>query len=304
MKAVEKRASRVYSENSMNTREVLYMLTPVLVGLVVSVIFLFLYLDVAAEIDSLILLLALGLPPGLGILVMFFAALQLNSQAAYYGVRGVSRNLLSTTILFLDMLLEGHVETGQIVEPQPPEEFMCLSSIGLHATNFALRKLDPENYKIHAQLLSEKKQSGRSPRERLLMKYMILILLLMAGLTMTMMVLMVFSLFSEFLIVEVLTLFATLGLLLICMLGVQLRRNEQREPSEEVERAILEPDLATETRLILDRVLEIVLSEGEHPLRLLTIGEYDELTYTGNTYKTSRGIMLREAVLFPRHFNA
>lgn len=279
------------------------MLAPLLVGAIGSVIGFFLFILVATESDFLILLLMLGGPIVLGVVVMFVIAVKLDARAARYGLKGVSRSLLSVTILFLDMLLEGYADTGSIVKPSPPEEFSRYTSRGFATANFALKRIDPESYKIHAQLLKEKKQSTLSSVEKLIMNYSWLFLILIAGLIIVVFVLQTFSLVSENEVTIMLTLSIVLGAPIVYTIITQFRRISEREPSEELERAILEPDLKTETRLILGRLLGTLFSEGEHPLRVLTISEYDELNYTGNTYTTSRGIILQEAVLIPRRFS-
>ena len=157
MKAVKEKAPRVYSENSMNSREVLYMLTPIFGGIVVSLIALFSFPLFGSEEDVMILLLLIGMPLGIGIAFTFVVAIKLSNQAASYGVRGVSRNLISFTVLYLDMLLEGYVDTGRITEETSPEEFSLYLASGFSAIRFALKRLDPENYKLHAQLFKEKK---------------------------------------------------------------------------------------------------------------------------------------------------
>ena len=287
----------------MNSREILLLLTPIVVGFVVSVIALFSLLFVGFEVDFLIILLILGSPPGVGIVVMFTIAFRLDKQAAQYGIHGISRSLLSVTILFLDMLLEGHADTGNIVEPSPPEEFSRYTSLGFSSTNFALKKIDPESHKIHATLLKEKKQSTASWGGKLVMRFGWFFLVFIFGTLIVVVVLQNFNLLQEDLALIVLYSLSLVGVLVICMFAGHFRRTSQTAPSDELERAILEPDLKTETRLILDRLLGTLFSEGKHPLRVLTIGNYDELNYTDNTYRTSRGIILREAVLIPRHLS-
>ncbi|MFW9976316.1 MAG: hypothetical protein ACFFDQ_13675 [Candidatus Thorarchaeota archaeon] len=302
MRAVEKRASRVYFENNMDTYELVYMLTPVFVGFVASTILLFSYLDVAVEIDFLILLLALGLPLGMGILVMILVAFQLTLKAATYGVRGVSRNLLSVAIMFLDMLNEGHLHTGNIIEQPSLEEYDLYSSRGFSATNLVLKKLDPGSYEIFSQFLKEKKQASKALREKLFDYSVIFGFILIVGLIIAAFMLQSLNLISEDLTMMLLTFSTVVGILLVCIASVHLRRKSERGPSEELERTILEPDLKTETQLTLDRLLGTLISEAEHPLRVLTIGEHDLLTYTDHTYKTSKDIILREAVLIPKRF--
>jgi hypothetical protein len=304
MKAVEKREPRVYHEDSMDSREILYMLAPIMVGSVASVIGLFLFVMIGSEEDILLLFLLIGIPLGLGVAAWLVIAIILSARAPKFGLRGVSRGLLSATILFLDMLLEGYIESGNIVEPSPPEEYSRYASMQFYAARFALKKLDLENYKTHTQRFKEKRQASWSTGERLFNNYAVFAFILIVGSIIAAIVLQSFSLISEYLTIIVLTSSLILGVLLVCMISVYYRRNAKREPSEELERAVLEPDLKTETHLLLDSLLGILISEGEHPLRLLTISEYDELTYTGNTYVTSRGITLREAVLIPRRFSS
>jgi hypothetical protein len=304
MNAVKKRAPRVYNEDAMNPREILYMITPIMVGSVASVMGLFLFVFIGSEEDILMLFLLIGIPLSLGVVVCLVIASKLSARAAQFGLRGVSRGLLSATILFLDMLLQGYIESGSIVEPSPPEEYSRYASMQFYATRLALKKLDLENYKTHTQLLKEKRQASWSTGKRLFNNYAVFAFILIVGSIIAATVLQSFGLISEYLTIIVLTSSLILGVLLICMISVYYRRNAKREPSEELERAILEPDLKTETHLILDSLLGILISEGEHPLRLLTISEYDELTYTSNTYVTSRGITLREAVLIPRRFSS
>ena len=281
MKAVEERESRVYHEDSMNSREIQYMLAPILVGAIGSVIGLFVFTLVASESDFLLLLLMLASPPSVGVVVMFVIALKMDNRAVQYGLKGVSRGLLSVTILFLDMLLEGYADTGNIVEPSSPEEFSRYTSRGFSVTNFALKKLDPESYKIHTRLLKEKRQSTSSSREKLFMNYAWLVPIIITGVIIVVFVIQTFNLVSEYEVMIMLTLSVVLGVPLVCMIFAQLRTISERAPSEELERAILEPDLKTETRLILGRLLGMLFSEGKYPLRVLTIGEYDELNYTG-----------------------
>jgi hypothetical protein len=304
MKAVERRETRVYNEDAMNSREILYMITPIMVGSVASVMGLFVFIFIGSEEDILMLFLMIGIPLGLGVAAWLVIAIKLSARAAQFGLKGVSRGLLSATILFLDMLLEGYIESGNIVDPSPPEEYSRYASMQFYAARFALKKLDLENYKMHTQLLKEKRQASWSTREKLFNNYAVFALIPIVGSIIAAIVLQSFNLISEYLAIVVLSLSSLIGVLLVCMIGVYLRKNSGKEPSEEVERAILEPDLKTETHLVLDRLLGILISEGEHPLRVMTIGEYDELNYTDNTYLTSRGIMLREAVLIPRQFSS
>jgi hypothetical protein len=303
MRAVKEKAPRVYSENNMNSREVFYMLAPIFGGIVVSLIALFSFPLFGSEEDVMILLLLIGVPLGIGIALTIVVAIKLSNQAASYGVRGVSRNLISFTVLYLDMLLEGYVDTGRITEESSPEEFRFYSASGFSAIRLALKRLDPENYKLHTQLFKEKKQANWSLREKFFNNYAIFALIFIAGSMIATIALQSLNLVPEYLTTIVLIFSTVMGLLLICVIGAHLRRELKRGPSEELERAILEPDLKTETHLILERLLSTLCSEEEHPLRLLTINEYIELTYTGHAYNTSRDITLREAVLIPRCFN-
>jgi hypothetical protein len=303
MKAVERREPIVYDEDAMDPREILYMLAPIVVGFTGSVIGLFYFIYAFSEEDLLTLILILGIPPTIGVALTFGIAFKLNERARKLGVKGVSRGLLSATILYLDMLLEGHIESIKIIGPSPPDEINRYALSGLSSTSFALKRIDPENFKIHRQLLNEKREATWSLGKRLFMNYVVFALVILAGLMIATIVLPSLNLVPEELAQAGLILSAIAGFLLVCIIGIYLRKNHEERPSEELRNAMLEPDLKSETRLILDRLLSTLLSEGIHPLRVLTINEYSELIYTGNAYMTSKGIKLREALLIPHCFN-
>jgi hypothetical protein len=303
MKAVERREPMVYDEDAMDPRETLYMLAPIVVGFAGSVIGLFYFIYAFSEEDLLILILILGIPPTIGAALTFGIAFKLTVRASKLGVRGVSRGLLSATILYLDMLLEGHTESIKIVGPSPPDEINRYALSGLSSTSLVLKRIDPENFRIHRQLLKEKREATWSLGKTLFMNYGVFALIILAGLMITAIALPSLNLVPEE-VAEAGSILTTIaGFLMVCIIGIYLRKNNERKPSEELRSAMLEPDLKSETRLILDRLLGTLLSEGEHPLRVLTTNEYNELTYTGNTYMTSNDIKLREALLIPHCFN-
>ena len=56
--------------------------------------------------------------------------------------------------------------------------------------------------------------------------------------------------------------------------------------------------------MALEKLIEVVKTEGKYPLRVLVLGEHEDLTYTDRVYTTSKGYTLKAAVLIPEesHF--
>jgi hypothetical protein len=59
------------------------------------------------------------------------------------------------------------------------------------------------------------------------------------------------------------------------------------------------PSPSTKSLDTLNVLMDLLLREFRKPLRLLVIGDYDQLEYTGKSYFTTRGVELREAILVP-----
>lgn len=62
---------------------------------------------------------------------------------------------------------------------------------------------------------------------------------------------------------------------------------------------IAQPSDATDSVDTLNALFDLIRAEFRRPLRLLLVGEYRQVEYTGKTYFTSTGVELREAVLVP-----
>jgi hypothetical protein len=184
-----------------------------------------------------------------------------------YEVRGINRLQLGAAISFLDMIHEGYVDVGKIIEPKKPEEHIELSTAAYGSALIVLGKIDPEMKTRWSTLLREK----ISPHVSLWSKTIIR-----------------------------LTVYGSIAILAVYVLALILRLLELLGPNLFF-LILSEPDIRMETGLALDLVIDTILSEGKHPLRLLVIGEHSELLYTGCTYRTSKDVTLREAVLIPRH---
>ncbi len=301
MKAVERREPRVYHEDVVSTREILLMLSPLVTGIAVGFLAMFWYFSTSSEPEFLFFMLSVLLPLLVGIFVMFLFVFRKASQAREYGLMGISRSSLSLTILFLDMILNGYVDTGEIVDSPRPEEYLRFSQRGYGATIYAVKTLDSDTGEKYAALIREKILSSLTGKERLFAKVFPLALVIVAATLVITIVVMTFSMVPEQVALTALAASVIVAVLLICGLGVYAVRTRGEEPPPELKKAMSEPDLKTETGVILDRLLWTILSEGEHPLRVLTISDYDELKYTGTEYTTERNITLKEAVLVPKH---
>ncbi|MHA2432513.1 MAG: hypothetical protein ACXADO_04705 [Candidatus Thorarchaeota archaeon] len=300
MRAVESREPRVYQEEVVSVREILLIISPLLVGSAVGFVAIFRYLSTSPEPVFLSLMLSIMVPLLVGIIVMFLIVFRRESQAREYGLKGVSRSSLSLTILFLDMILNGYVDTGEIADLPRPEEYLRSSQRGYGTTIYTLKKLDHETGDNYADLIREKILSTMTGKERLFAKVFPFALITAAAALLVAMVSLEWSMIPEQAALVALAAGLIAAVLLMCGLGINAVRTRGEEPRPELEMAISEPDLKTQTSIALDRLLETILSEGEHPLRVLTISDYDELRYTGTTYTTEKGMTLREAVLIPR----
>jgi len=301
MKAVESREPIVYQEEVVSAREILLMLSPILAGIAVGISAMFWYLSTSPEPAFLFLMLSLVLPLFAGIMAMFLTVSRRESQTRAHGIRGVSRTSLSVSFLFLDMILNGHLEIGEFVDSTRLEEFGRFDRTGYGRTIFTLKRLDLGEE--CAELIRQKMLSTVSGKER---SFVILFPFAIIAVTVTMIVMMIphiRAIVPEEVAIIALVLSVVLGTLLISGLAILIRQTGAPGRREELERAFAEPDLRSETRLVLERLLAALLSECEHPLRILTISDYDGIRYTGTTYTTEKGITLREAILVSRRFS-
>jgi hypothetical protein len=302
MKEVESREPRVYQEDVVSVREILLMLSPILAGIAVGFWAMFWYFSISPEPVFLLLMLSIMLPFFVGMMVMFLIVFRRESQARACGIGGISRTSLSASVLFLDMILNGHLEIGELVDSTRLEEFGRFDRTGYGRTIFTLRKLDlGEEY---AQLIRQKMLTTVSGKQRLFVTLFPFAIVAVTAMMILMMIPQIRAVLSEEVAIIALVLSIVLGTLLISGLAILIRRTGAPARRAELEMVFAEPDLRSETRLVLERLLAVLLSECEYPLRILTISEYDGITYTGTTYTTEKGINLREAILVPRRFSS
>ena len=209
--------------------------------------------------------------------------------------------LLGAAISFLDMIHEGCAEVGEIIEPKKPEECFDLSMITYGSALVVLGKINPEMKAKWSTLVKEKTSPHVSLWSKTLLRLTVYGSMAILAVYYTAIALRLLGFLSPNLFFPLLYVSFLMLIVFIIILGAYVYiMRDAALPTGLVE-AISEPDIRMETGLALDLVIETILSEGKHPLRLLVIGEHSELLYTGRTYRTSKDVTLREAVLIPRY---
>jgi len=240
-------------------------------------------------------------PIAIGTGFSFRYLLSQNKMVKDYEVRGANRLLLGAAISFLDMIHEGCAEVGKIIEPKKPDEYFNLSMITYGSALVVLGKIDSEMKAKWSTLLKEKTSPHVSLWSKTLLRLTVCGSMAILAVYYTAIALRLLEFLSPNLFFLILCVSFVILIVFIIMLGAYVYiMRDAALPTSLVE-AISEPDITMETGLALDLVIETILSEGKHPLRLLVIGEHSELLYTGRTYRTSKDVTLREAVLIPRY---
>jgi hypothetical protein len=240
-------------------------------------------------------------PIAIGTGLSFRYLLSQNKMVKDYEVRGVNRLQLGAAMSFLEMIHEGYVDVGRVIEPKKPEEHIELPTAAYGSALIVLGKIDPEMKTRWSTLLREKISPHVSLWSKALVRLTVYGSMAILAVYVMASILRLLGLFGPNLFFLILCVSFIILIVFIIILGAYVRiMRDAALPTGLVE-AISEPDITTETGLALDLVIETILSEGKHPLRLLVIGEHSELLYTGRTYGTSKDVTLREAVLIPRY---
>ena len=295
--------SHVYAEYDWSGIKTLRMLLPLLCSFAITLLgvyVMWVYPAVIPDNPWLRLTILFG-PIAIGTGYSFRYLLSQNKMVKDYEMRGVNRLQLGAAISFLDMIHEGCAEVGKIIEPKKPEEYIELPTAAYGSALIVLGKIDSEMKTRWSTLLREK----ISPHVSLWLKTFIRLTVYgsMAILAVYVIasILRLLGLLGPNLFFLILGVSVVILIVFVILLGVYVYIMRDAAPPTGVVEAISEPDIRMKTGLALDLVIETILSEGKHPLRLLVIGEHSELLYTGRTFRTSKDVTLREAVLIPRY---
>ena len=228
----------------------------------------------------------------LGLLLLFagiFWWFHLSKSRSFHGIR---RSWLSMALSYLEAKEAGIEDIGRIIYPIPPSQFALLKLAGLSAAKRTLEFLSKdtliqEDYKIAVEALEEE---GEVTRMAL---WMVSGLLLFAVLPLVAFAISGMILPFIFLLVGMAIIF-----LLLIAAYVNYHRTRRR-----VEHQI--PDESRDEPVErFEHILTLLRTEYDYPLRLLVVGNHQELLYTGRTFTTSTDVKMQEAVFLPGKANS
>ncbi len=228
--------------------------------------------------DILIVLFLLGLP------ILVVGALWWYKWTQERSFHGIRRNILASAISYLDISEAGIEDIGFVVYPTPPGHVALLKLRGPMTARIALEKLGSSSsvQQDPAVLRETVEIEGRMLRFLCIIPVVLVI-------TVAMLYVSISPIFT--IIMLSLVLFSLVGSLYAYISYRRKRRTlvaleAKTESAEPVER--------------LSQILGMVEREYAFPLRVHVIRTHKELLYTGTTFKTTTGVVLREAVYLPR----
>ncbi|MHA1965534.1 MAG: hypothetical protein ACXACG_02100 [Candidatus Thorarchaeota archaeon] len=300
MRLVEKGESRVYLEDSTTRQLLLRFFLPIILGPCASIATIVIATAAGFPWDVLSFFTILLLPSGAGFIIAFISVVKLVGKSREFSVRGISRTDLSISIAFLDMIKEGEVDVGRIINPNSPEEYSHLKTQVLRVVIRVLNKIDPGMGSKWIELLSQRLSQEFSFREKLFLRIVVFGTTIAVVMGFVLEILMRVGFIEGLLAFYLLAGDVVIGLVLGIALIVYTIRHRNEEPPKEVELAIRDPEVRNETEYVLTRVFKIFFEESKHPLRVLVLGSYEDMEYTDRVFTTSREKTLREAVLLTK----
>ncbi len=300
MRLVEAGEPRVYTEESSPRSIFIYFLVPIIVGAVLGFTILIIAITVEVTFTAPLFFGIILIPTFAGFLIGVVLIVKSVGKGEEFRVREIPRSELSLAIAFLDMIREGKADVGKITDPRKPEEYRRFTSLVLSITLKVLNKLDPEISKKWFEKVSQKLSQEFGFAQKLFLRVAFF------GSIVAFVAMFLVDIFRRMTLIDaMLALYIMIPLaifaaFMLIVLVAYVLKYKNAEPPENVVLAISDPEVRTETESVMKRIFDMVVEEGEYPLRVLVLGEYSELEYTDRTYDTDRGLVLREAVLIPR----
>ncbi len=300
MSLVEAGEPRVYTEESSPRIIFLYFFVPVIIGGILGIASLMIAITAEVTFTAPLFFGLILIPTIAGFLIGITLSVRSVGKGEEFRVRGIPRSELSLTIAFLDMIREGKADVGKITDPGKPEEYTRFTGLVLSVMLKVLNKLDTEIGKNWFEKVTQKLSQEFGFAQKLFLRFAFF------GTTIFVVAIFVVDILRRMALIDaMLALYIMLPLgivaaIMLIGLFVYIMKNKDAEPPENVILAISDPEIRTETESVMRRLFEMVVNEGKHPLRVLVLGEYSELKYTGRTYDTDNGLVLRESVLVPR----
>ncbi len=300
LKNVEDGQQNVYTENPQ--KNMFKMLVPMMLGATIGMLLMAVYLIFWNPIVEEIFMVLILAPTLIGVAITFGLGMKMSGNELAYGVRGMDRNLLSQAIHFLDMLSQGEANIGEIEKDQKPEELGPSINLTFGVALYVLRKIDAEMAKMWFSSLKEKLKQESSAKSTWLLRITIGGILIMIPLVVVLEMLRELGIVSTELAFPVMLGLIGIVILFVVILALYAVKSNRDGVPGGVLLAISEPQVRFDTERALEKLIEVIKTEGKYPLRVLVLGEHEELTYTDRLYTTSKGYTLRAAVLIPESF--
>lgn len=294
---VEDGVQRVYPEKSFE--EVRRIFVPMYLGAVITIISMVISVILLGSLTIEIIIIFMILPMLVGIILTILSGRSAISNEGQYGIRGINRKILSRAIHFLDMVHQGHADIGSITDPPRPDELAELLTIGFGSAIYTLKRIDSDLAKTWSSTINEKLEPEVSSKSKWFIRIAIYGTLAAIPITLIVWILAVSGIVSE----EVFTYIVIgVGIALLILIGALLVfviTKFGEEAPQGVLDALSEPQVRMDTEMALDKIIQTMREEGQYPLRVLVLGEYEGLVYTERIYKTSKDYELKAAALFP-----
>jgi len=222
----------------------------------------------------------------LGLLLLFAGILWWFHLTKSRSFRGIRRSCLSIALSYLEAKEAGIKDIGMIVYPESPSQFAFLKLTGLSAAKRTLESLSKgtliqEDHTIAVEALEEE---GKVTRMALCVVSVVLLIAVFP-----LVILAISGMTGPFI-------FLLVGMVIIFLLMVAAYVNYRRR--KRVEHQILE-ESRDEPVERFEHILTLLRTEYNYPLRLLVVGNHQELLYTGRTFTTSTDVKMQEAVFLP-----
>ncbi len=288
---------RAYPEKSFEEVHRIYV--PIILGGAITITFEVVSLILLGSLMNEFVFMFMVLPMLIGTLLTLVAGRSVITNEGQYGVRGINRKILSRAIHFLDMVHQGHADIGSITDPPRPDELAASMTIGFGSAVYALKRIDPDLAKTWSSTLSEKLEPEVSSKLKWFIRITIYGALAAIPIALIAWVLSVSGIVSEEVFKYIAIGVGIALIILISALLVFLISTFGKEAPQGVVDALSEPQIRMDTEMALDKIIQTIREEGQHPLRVLVLGKYDDLVYTERIYRTSKDYELKAAALFP-----
>ncbi|NHJ13932.1 MAG: hypothetical protein EAX95_09650 [Candidatus Thorarchaeota archaeon] len=221
----------------------------------------------------------------LGITVIVIGALwwlKWTRERSFYGIR---RSILASAISYLDIREAGIENIGLVTYPTPQAHVVLIKFRGPIAANITLEKLG-KSANIRRDLALTK-ETIEFERRSLRLVWFLFAVAVAVG---VFMILIIGSFHLDVLMLSL------CGIMLASLVVgyISYYRRKQALMHEETS------PLGDEPVETLSQILKMIEMEYKFPLRVHVIRNHKELLYTGTTFATTTGVILREAVFLPK----